>query len=146
MGDRPPDTTGPLPGATIWRETLEEASRQLPEDTANLIAVSCDAFLGLDEDVCAALFGDPIIEVSPDPRGWGSISDERRLGNGVFRDPRFNHIAGVWFFRLRRYEGDGASILLCDWARGARNPNYAGPPMPESLNTSLLNVWGVESD
>ena len=100
MGDPPADTTDPLPGATIWRETLEEGAAQLPRNEPGIIIVSCEAFLGLDEDTYDAVFGDPVVVAQPHPQGHGSLTRERRLGNGFFDDSRFSHVAGVWFFRL----------------------------------------------
>jgi hypothetical protein len=143
MGDRPPQTTDALPGATIWRNTLEDAAAQLPRDGTGLIAVSCDAHLGLDEDTCAALFGDPVIIARPDPRGWGSLTEETRLGNGFFGDERNAHIAGVWFFRLASIDRSDNPVLICDWARGALNPRYVGLALPDELTFTLPNVRGA---
>ena len=142
LGEGPGVTSEPLPGSTLWRGAIEEAAAQLPEAEPGLIMVSCDAFLGVEDDAWAALFGDPIVVARPDPRGWGSIAEERRLGNGVFRDPRMRHVAGVWFFRLRTLTGleDCGGLLLCDWAQGALNPAYAGSPLPDDLTYSLPNV------
>ena len=144
MGGPPPHTTDPLPSATIWRETLEEAAAQLPRSDPGLILVSCEAFGGLDEDTNAALFGDPVIVARPHPRGWGSVTEERLLGNGFFSDSRFSHVAGVWFFRLRVDGSDQPQVRRRDWARGHLNPNYSGSSLPDELTYSIPNVIGTE--
>ena len=144
MDDPAPDTTEALPGATIWRETLEEAAAQLPQDDPGLIIISVDAFGGQDEDTYAALFGDPVRVARPHPQGHGSVMEWRRYQNGVFHDARFSHVAGVWFFRLTVDGADQPPTRRCDWARGHLNPSYSGPSLPDDLTYALPNVIGLQ--
>jgi hypothetical protein len=141
---RPDDAADPLPGSSIWREALEEASAQLPTDATGFIAVSCDAHMGLDDDTCAALFGDPVLVLTPDPRGWGSLDEERRLANGFFHDLGNSHVAGVWFFRLTPQGAGEDATLLCDWARGSLNPRFRGERLPDLLTYAIPNVIGEQ--
>ena len=116
----------------------------MPARRPGLIIVSCEAFLGLDDDTFAALCGDPIIVARPHPQGWGSRTEERRLGNGFFDDERYRHIAGVWFFRLSLEGSNDPPMLRCDWARGGLNPTYGGSPLPDALTYALPNVIGTQ--
>ena len=146
--DLPPlkGATQQVPGADIWRQTLLEAATQLPQDIPAIIAVSVDAFGGFEDDVVAALIGDPQTVA----RQWsdGAITvREERLENGVFHLDSFKHVTGVWFFKLHpelsTKEGFDY-VSICVWALGTMNYNSTKETLPPVLTFGLPNVVSTE--
>lgn len=146
--DLPPleGATQQVPGADIWRKTLLEAATQLPQDIPGVVAVSVDAFGGFEDDVVAALVGDP----QTIARRWsdGAITlREERLENGVFHLDSFRHVSAVWFFKLHPEPSakDGFDyVSICVWARGSLNHNSNLQTLPQLFTFGLPNVVGRE--
>jgi hypothetical protein len=146
--DLPPmeGATQQVPGADIWRQALLEAATQLPQDIPAIIAVSVDAFGGFEDDVVAALVGDPQTVARQWPDGAITVREER-LANGVFHLDSFKHVTGVWFFKLHPEVSTKEGfdhVSICVWALGVMNYNSTKDTLPPALTFGLPNVVSKE--